>query len=68
MTEALIQPRVYACINTFDIRSSDISILKRFTTGEIIAPKLLIDFANSLDPDQARQHVGPHPGLNFSTH
>ena len=36
MTAALIQPRVQACINTFDIRSREISILKRFIVDEII--------------------------------
>ena len=28
---------------------------------------LLINFANSLNPDQARQNVGPDPGLNCLT-
>ena len=30
--------------------------------------RLLITFANSLDPDQARQNVGPDPNQNCLTH
>ena len=41
--------------------------VKRYLTLSMLAAtcRLLITFANSLDPDQDRQNIGPNPDPNW---
>ena len=74
MSVTYLSPQKYHCTVYLSNLNEAVKQLYKFTTDDFVKltlylPLSSIDtFANSMDPDQAQQNVGPDLGPNWLTH